>query len=109
MTGALAGSRRGLSPRGRGNRPDILSSVTGHRSIPAWAGEPWAPHGSLRQARVYPRVGGGTRYVETPTKGGTGPIPAWAGEPSVQSRNQGMPGVYPRVGGGTHSTDRQAG
>ena len=31
---------KGLSPRVRGNQPGGRSGLSGHRSIPAWAGEP---------------------------------------------------------------------
>ena len=52
--------RKGLSPRGRGNPGDEPGHRAGPRSIPAWAGEPSAPHPSTAGRRVYPRVGGGT-------------------------------------------------
>ena len=52
--------KRGLSPRGRGNRLVLPVRPSHDRSIPAWAGEP-SSSGSLTAAlRVYPRVGGGT-------------------------------------------------
>ena len=75
----------------------------GHRSIPAWAGEP--NNGDLlkRFEKVYPRVGGGTTRASPmdPAKMGLSPrgrgnptlsgpfvppvrsIPAWAGEPAT--------------------------
>ena len=35
-----AWDRTGLSPRGRGNLDQVVAPTVGHRSIPAWAGEP---------------------------------------------------------------------
>ena len=53
--------RYGLSPRGRGNLIEPAQSLTLRRSIPAWAGEPFARNPQTPRASVYPRVGGGTR------------------------------------------------
>ena len=53
--------RRGLSPRGRGNRRWRRTSRQVRRSIPAWAGEPRSVAFDTRSERVYPRVGGGNR------------------------------------------------
>ena len=69
----------GLSPRGRGNRGARLPFGRGLRSIPAWAGEP--------------------RYTPTAFSY-VGSIPAWAGEPSLWSG---------RVGGGVHTGQRGSG
>ena len=56
----------GLSPRGRGNpwRMDMPYPEARQRSIPAWAGETVDVSGgsSMVRDRVYPRVGGGTRF-----------------------------------------------
>ena len=89
----------GLSPRGRGNLRDNLTTLKVLGSIPAWAGEE-PPHlqPSVGSYKVYPRVGGGTppmtalRYCHqglSPVGGGT-LSPGWC-----------QPRVYPRVGGGT--------
>ena len=57
--------RRGLSPRGRGNRYATIVALRSSRSIPAWAGEPCCPGCQVLPLEVYPRVGGGTlRAVE---------------------------------------------
>ena len=123
-THASAGAarrRRGLSPRGRGNRAESPDLDYESGSIPAWAGEPTTTSLPARFVAVYPRVGGGTALcgvARTGTPGlsprgrgnpsgqrqelaGGGSIPAWAGEPSFP-RLAGFPlTVYPRVGGGT--------
>ena len=87
-------SRRGLSPRGRGNRHrwNTGNDTMEQGSIPAWAGEPTAERllPIRLRAGVYPRVGGGThrRLAMTGT-------------------NEGR--VYPRVGGGTIATINDVG
>ena len=50
----------GLSPRGRGNRPDLLSPFSGWRAIPARAGEPISASQHYPNIWGYPRAGGGT-------------------------------------------------
>ena len=50
----------GLSPRVRGNQPDVLVRYFRHRSIPACAGEPWLLPAADALPAVYPRVCGGT-------------------------------------------------
>ena len=117
---------RGLSPRGRGNRPAGTKRPAPARSIPAWAGEPGHRAGGHGHAKVYPRVGGGTpreRVKGHPATGlsprgrgnrqrpgqcpaGNGSIPAWAGEPPSPPRWPPTSRVYPRVGGGTESGPR---
>ena len=97
---------RGLSPRGRGNRRVCGVAVLGTRSIPAWAGEPTHAESRVCAARVYPRVGGGTRardagnvaFAGLSPRGRGNPrphgsskvlsrsIPAWAGEPTSTER-----------------------
>ena len=72
------------------------------RSIPAWAGEPCRTPASRATSPVYPRVGGGTKWISTHRGRGQGlsprgrgnrvgtsatasnerSIPAWAGEPT---------------------------
>ena len=111
----------GLSPRVRGNPPQVLGSVIFLGSIPACAGEPPGDHGRYRLHAVYPRVCGGTldwwgkrqlwaglspRVRGNPTGHGwapvpTGSIPACAGEPWELELPALPAGVYPRVGGGT--------
>ena len=111
----------GLSPRGRGNPPRIISLITNFGSIPAWAGEPISTPRPWPPSRVYPRVGGGTGCATPPAcrpmglsprgrgnqSGGIipmskwGSIPAWAGEPTPGGAAIPPLGVYPRVGGGT--------
>ena len=110
----------GLSPRGRGSREhQFLGRVT-EGSIPAWAGEPPRSNTSVRQSRVYPRVGGGASASSTRGRLATGlsprgrgslddpprvppprgSIPAWAGEPVRNPGRSHKRSVYPRVGGG---------
>ena len=111
----------GLSPRGRGNPPDMVMNLILIRSIPAWAGEPSRQERTGVSVGVYPRVGGGTCNVGCPqiidcglsprgrgnrilSQGSDGlnrSIPAWAGEPFTLAVPAMPTGVYPRVGGGT--------
>ena len=53
-------SAYGLSPRMRGNRDMNPRPAADLRSIPAYAGEPFAYAGGARNGGVYPRVCGGT-------------------------------------------------
>ena len=55
---------RGLSPRVRGNRRSATSARHSRRSIPACAGEPSMDNSNLQTNQVYPRVCGGTYFVE---------------------------------------------
>ena len=57
----MDGSRRGLSPRVRGNRGVGLPLAGVNGSIPACAGEPPGYAAALLAKQVYPRVCGGTR------------------------------------------------
>ena len=111
----------GLSPRGRGNRRQIVRVLAPVRSIPAWAGEPCRVLRIIVQVQVYPRVGGGTvlTTVQESAQEGLSPrgrgnqegnmsetgnersIPAWAGEPCRTTGRSSYCEVYPRVGGGT--------
>ena len=113
--------RKGLSPRGRGNRPPGDPGMDSTGSIPAWAGEPehLGTYGS--GWRVYPRVDGGTidpipvaltgRGLSPRGRGNQarcqrrgrrwGSIPAWTGEPHSPVRRDRARRVYPRVDGGT--------
>ena len=119
----VQGSRRGLSPRMRGNLRTAASPVSVMRSIPAYAGEPHRTGGNRYVGPVYPRVCGGTRIAKLmwPLSPGLSPrmrgnpssatiiahrpgsIPAYAGEPDGRLARSSLPGVYPRVCGGTRS------
>ncbi len=112
----------GLSPRVRGNQAVCSPSHVSVGSIPACAGEPFPGNRRPRQARVYPRVCGGTspgigkmvpqnglsprvrgnRPGHVPQHPWRGSIPACAGEPPHQYPARWLVGVYPRVCGGTH-------
>ena len=117
----MRATRKGLSPRGRGNRIAYLAAVHEPGSIPAWAGEPSSLWPAYAPLPVYPRVGGGTLndQLDTLDRDGLSPrgrgnpplygrlmlpcrsIPAWAGEPSTTNSTPLTGTVYPRVGGGT--------
>ena len=104
----------------RGSRNDPRHRQTRRGSIPAYAGEPAAPAGVCRSARVYPRVCGGARSIEVTFDTDTGlsprmrgslfdpdprferarSIPAYAGEPTICRCRRSTSGVYPRVCGG---------
>ena len=56
----------GLSPRVRGNRPIIPGTATTAGSIPACAGEPGHRTRATHRPRVYPRVCGGTLWLDRP-------------------------------------------
>ena len=112
---------QGLSPRVRGNHADQLVHDVCLGSIPACAGEPLPGECAGRGSRVYPRVCGGTAYVEyirelakglSPRVRGNrrirrcsrlavGSVPACAGEPDSSSLCPLRRRVYPRVCGGT--------
>ena len=119
---------RGLSPRVRGNPRTASPTATRRGSIPACAGEPvpsltWRP-----KERVYPRVCGGTKPVQSqdrrrkglsprvrgnlttllPHQARWGSIPACAGEPGSTAAGGAAWGVYPRVCGGTPYATRSA-
>ena len=115
-------SPAGLSPRVRGNRHRYLPHPHRARSIPACAGEPAPPVQWSADARVYPRVCGGTPLLNFEQGGTAGlsprvrgnprrvqlaqqiarSIPACAGEPSSGRSYPPAPWVYPRVCGGTY-------
>ena len=120
---ALPYAEAGLSPRGRGKRPQQIIVGIDQRSIPAWAGETALPEGWVYLDQVYPRVGGGNGSANpkhsnlpglSPRGRGkpcsftlpfpmSGSIPAWAGETKGKERNRYANAVYPRVGGGNPS------
>ena len=110
----------GLSPRGRGKHPKKSKACRIKGSIPAWAGETLHSVQPRIARKVYPRVGGGNRRIETTNQnlrglsprgrgkrgvccgGGNrrGSIPAWAGETPGFIDALPLDVVYPRVGGG---------
>ena len=114
-------SKRGLSPRGRGNLRRPMHRRIRARSIPAWAGKPHETMPPECLQGVYPRVGGethGARREAEPASGlsprGRGnrlrsfflflskrSIPAWAGKPCRSQVCRRCWRVYPRVGGET--------
>ena len=122
-TSASARSRlaSGLSPRVRGNPTKPFRGVMTRGSIPARAGEPSNPGGSIPRRPVYPRACGGTT-IRPRRAGGPdglsprvrgnlirvgpamavyGSIPARAGEPWPGYGLEADHGVYPRACGGT--------
>ena len=96
-----ARSRRGLSPRVRGNqvRRGVQDGQVG--SIPACAGEPHCHRAERRYLWVYPRVCGGTVASLPRRHPPTGLSPRVRGNQSNASSLQCTSGVYPRVCGGT--------
>ena len=114
----------GLSPRVRGNPNDTVARLREEGSIPACAGEPMNRLRWDLDARVYPRVCGGTvgrAAVIWSTAGlsprvrgnlwtlpaedrSSGSIPACAGEPTASLLRAARLKVYPRVCGGTGGT-----
>ena len=119
----------GLSPRMRGNHPEVNQDALLLGSIPAHAGEPRRGRARCRRVRVYPRACGGTRGgLPGPlaTEGlsprmrgnrrgglglqpGRGSIPAHAGEPGRRPRACPAGRVYPRACGGTDQWDLAGG
>ena len=111
----------GLSPRGRGNRPDGAVAALCLGSIPAWAGQPQGEESRGQTREVYPRVGGatterraprwlffglsprgrGNRPASVPCLRQARSIPAWAGQPQSLPSCRPILWVYPRVGGAT--------
>ena len=111
----------GLSPRGRGNLAGPRASISKQGLSPRGRGnllpsDIWF----ATRDRVYPRVGGGTRFeppiclvshgsipawagepIRAVSSVDRGSIPAWAGEPKNCRRRLPLGWVYPRVGGGT--------
>ena len=124
--GTASGSRPtlrmpGLSPRVRGNPPDLNPRDSIPGSIPASAGEPGNARDTPAGYRVYPRECGGTsrstirqlrqQGLSPRVRGNRGPvrhaprahrsIPASAGEPLLTRRSTPTAEVYPRECGGT--------
>ena len=128
-TGAVQvhpGSRKGLSPRVRGNQLMKKDASEAERSIPACAGEPFSSRVRVSGFWVYPRVCGGTvkggsahlihlglsprvrgnRQLETESQLLYRSIPACAGEPARNYATSTGARVYPRVCGGTYEKGR---
>ena len=117
----------GLSPRGRGNRLQVLRCPRRVGSIPARAREPGIQSSLSTSPGVYPRAGGGTQIAAAVAmvfqglsprgrgnrsrpdrrRGDGGSIPARAGEPSPASPAAPALRVYPRAGGGTKATAKE--
>ena len=117
----LGYTKQGLSPRVRGNRLERWEAPASDGSIPACAGEPKRKETRDGNARVYPRVCGGTKpgssvppsitglsprvrgnhHPEHVAGAGVRSIPACAGEPIPHVVVTARVWVYPRVCGGT--------
>ena len=91
----------GLSPRVRGNLGRRRDDEVNGGSIPACAGEPCISRTPGKATPVYPRVCGGTRFVDECPGLHRGSIPACAGEPVPATPPANSKRVYPRVCGGT--------
>ena len=94
-------SRRGPSPRGRGNLMcDKITAVRG-RSIPAWAGKPGPRPRSRERPTVPSPRGRGNPSGQCVAHLADRSIPAWAGKPQQGAQPPLHGGVHPRVGGET--------
>ncbi len=99
MAAATRGSRRGLSPRVRGN-PQKLDVAGGRRrSIPACAGEPDQHTHILHIRRVYPRVCGGTSISFSRMATVWGLSPRVRGTSKASDNVPNRRGLSPRVRG----------
>ena len=116
-------SRRGLSPRARGNLHCEPLPLEHAGPIPASAGQPGPSDGLTAGGRAYPRERGATgpyfhdansrRGLSPRARGnpaepqapgaGEGPIPASAGQPGHRGAEEGLQGAYPRERGATQS------
>ena len=117
-------SRKGLSPRVRGNPAHGRSPSLFSGPIPACAGQPSPRPTRPLKTRAYPRVCGATEIATNPpggedglsprvrgnpplnsvTRMGQGPIPACAGQPACATSQMRHPWAYPRVCGATSSS-----
>ena len=100
-TALPSGDGKGLSPRVRGNHVPLFSEHKTRRSIPACAGEPSCEGLQCDTLEVYPRVCGGTDFIDMLDIASKGLSPRVRGNPTTQP-NTTAQGVYPRVCGGTH-------
>ena len=109
----------GSSPRGRGTRETAGAYRSGHRFIPAWAGNAAHRRPPHADRPVHPRVGGEREAVQGGGKRQTGSsprgrgtpvdperrcpvhrfIPAWAGNAAAFCGRRQRKPVHPRVGG----------
>ena len=71
--------RPGLSPRMRGNRGRLGADLASVRSIPAYAGEPVLTTTLDSSSKVYPRVCGGTRFMNQDRSSSEGLSPRMRG------------------------------
>ena len=119
----------GLSPHGRGKLSCLACQRRRRMSIPARAGETPAGVAGQCGAGVYPRTGGGNRYLSSKYHIETGlsphgrgkpdvrwrcvailgSIPARAGETVQSLQSDSAGGVYPRTGGGNPCASHPAG
>ncbi len=102
---SLLPTRKGLSPRVRGNRPTCRSEIRPSRTIPACAGEPPSDHGRTRNGKDYPRVCGGTYSDEGFESAVAGLSPRVRGNPPRRAPGHSERRDYPRVCGGTSGGD----
>ena len=99
--------------------------ILGHRSIPAYAGDPDVAGGYVDWDEVYPRLRGGSgfapaairciRGLSPPTRGilymlipeypGARSIPAYAGDPNPSYSRACARTVYPRLRGGSQGSE----
>ena len=90
---------RGLSPRVRGNLPDLPGRVLAERSIPACAGEPYHRAARAIGLEVYPRVCGGTALARSRAGRGRGLSPRVRGNPAHHPAAEHRPGSIPACAG----------
>ena len=120
-SGASILRQQGLSPRTRGNRPDMRLHLNEVGSIPAHAGQPFSRTGHSFRLKVYPRARGATMHSDmdviratglsprtrgnphhfSPFPSVSGSIPAHAGQPPCKEEEMSSLGVYPRARGAT--------
>ena len=98
---SASSSRRGLSPRVRGNREPRLDVADVNRSIPACTGQPCRLSACSRRRKVYPRVYGATSAPPRSAPYPIRSIPACTGQPGHSLRPPPHRAVYPRVYGAT--------
>ena len=102
-------SRRGLSPRVRGNRVGADASRLGRGSIPACTGEPVVHAWRHLEDGVYPRVYGGTSIGAGYSLSDGGLSPRVRGNQGAVGGNGAPLRVYPRVYGGTRGIQHDRG
>ncbi len=90
---------KGLSPRVRGNRGQVVLRVVVGGSIPACAGEPSVGAGRRHFAKVYPRVCGGTVPKMRLTSPVAGLSPRVRGNHAIRSVGDSCDGSIPACAG----------